>query len=92
MYVIGGSLGGSSGSGGGSGSVNKVPFHRPVLQQESIEMLVSYVFFHNHDHSSVRRRVVLQCVLGRIAHQASASQGIPLRPRKYVKNDSGFRI
>ncbi len=37
----GGSLAGSSGSGGGSGSGNKAPpFHRPVLAQQSIEMLV----------------------------------------------------
>ncbi|XP_064634238.1 C2 domain-containing protein 5-like isoform X11 [Lineus longissimus] len=44
----GNSLAGSSGSGGGGsvlvGSAGKAPFHRPVLQQQSIEML-EYPFF-----------------------------------------------
>ena len=42
MYVSGSSLTGSSGSGGGSAG-KQPPFHRPVLQQQSVEMLVSII-------------------------------------------------
>ena len=39
-YFVGGSQAGSSG-GSGSAGMKSIPFHRPVLQQNSIDMLVS---------------------------------------------------